>query len=227
MIANFITDDLISGQSPAGYGLRDKEQGTFYLFDKDEKLLMNLESVDFYCFTRIRYGISRKDFDEIKDLVMTEIWAKGQEVKPHKLAYFDDSKFVLYISDHANQVYCLDGEKIKLRENGVDGVFFEVDPTLSPYSFDPQLEVVNYFEGDWLAEKWGVMIPFEPTGLSISRFLQESCFLNKFLVERVNFIQEKDNNISPLEQKLMLVIFFLFAVFRVYSKREAYSLFHR
>jgi hypothetical protein len=109
LIANFITSDLISGQNPAGYGLKDKEQGVFYLFDKDEKLLMNLESVDFYCYMRSRYGISKKDFDEIKDVVMAEIWGTGKEVKPHKFAHFDDRNYILYVSDHASQVYRLDG----------------------------------------------------------------------------------------------------------------------
>ena len=35
---------------------------------------------------------------------MTEIWTNDSEVKPHKFAYFDSRRFVLYDSDHASQV---------------------------------------------------------------------------------------------------------------------------
>ena len=208
MIANFILGDLLSGQNPACYGLQDKEQRAFYLFDKKEKTLMSLESIDFYCFIRMRYGISRRDFEEINDVVMTEIWANGSEVKPHKFAYFDSQRFVLYVSDHANQVYRLDGEKIELCDNGTDSVFFESDPVLAPYAFDPQLKVINYFEGDALSDKSGLAISGWPTGLSMSRFSEEASLLNEYLVDRVSFIKEKDNIVSSAEQKLLLVIFF-------------------
>ena len=208
MIANFILGDLLSGQNPACYGLQDKEQRAFYLFDKKEKTLMSLESIDFYCFIRMRYGISRRDFEEINDVVMTEIWANGSKVKPHKFAYFDSQRFVLYVSNHMNQVYCLDGEKIELCDNGTDSVFFESDPVLAPYAFDPQLKVINYFEGDALSDKSGLAISGWPTGLSMSRFSEEASLLNEYLVDRVSFIKEKDNIVSSAEQKLLLVIFF-------------------
>jgi len=208
MIANFIISDLLSGQNPACYGLQDKEQRAFYLFDKEEKTLMSLESIDFYCFIRMRYGISRRDFEEINDVVMTEIWANGSEVKPHKFAYFDSRRFVLYVSDHASQVYRLDGEKIELCDNGTDSVFFESDPALAPYTFDPQLKVINYFEGEGPAEKSGLAVPGWPTGLSMSRFSEEASLLNEYLVDRVSFIKEKDNIVSSAEQKLLLVLFF-------------------
>ena len=208
MIANFILGDLLSGQNSACYGLQDKEQKAFFLFDKEEKTLMSLESIDFYCFIRMRYGISRRDFEEIKDVVMTEIWAHGKEIKPREFAYFDSQRFVLYVSNHANQVYRLDGEKIELCDNGIDSVFFKSDPVLTPYAFDRQLKVINYFEGEGPSDISGLAIPKRPTGLSMSRFFEEASLLNEYLVDRASFIKEKDNIVSSAEQKLLLVIFF-------------------
>ena len=207
-IADFIISDLLSGQNPAGFGLKEKDQEFFYFFDNGEKLLMNLKSVDFYCYMRVRFGISKKDFEEIKDAVMAEIWKNGQEVTPRKFAYYDDRNSILYVSNHDNQLYRLDGEKIELLDNGTDEVFFENDPALTPYAADFNLAVINYFNGNSPATSSHFKLPETPTGLDLKNFFQENCLLNKYLIDRVNFIQEEANIVSPLEQKLLLIVHF-------------------
>jgi len=222
---DFIKSDLLSSDNAAGYGLKNEERGEYFLFDKDEKMLMNLESDDFYLYMRIRFNISRRDFDEIKDEVKAEIWKNGREVTPHRFAYLNDQKFVQYVSDNGNHLYRLDGDEIKLCDNGTDGVFFEVDPAQAPYAYDPKLEVVNYFEDCASVEILGFTYNYVQRGLSMSLFLQERCLLNKFLIDRVNFIQDKDNQISPYEQKLLLIIDFYSSFFKTIIREKPITCF--
>ena len=57
----------------------------------------------------------------------TEVMRRGQETQVHRMAYYDSSAYKLYISDHAQGVYILDGEEIIQKPNGVDGVLFHHD----------------------------------------------------------------------------------------------------
>ena len=147
MITKFITENLISGEKPSGAGYRETDRMHFYYFDKKKKRLMNVEGIDFYCFIRIRYGIQKNDYGEVKDAIIAEIWENGMEIESHRFSYFDKKKFILYISDHDNGIYRLNGEKTVRVDNGTDGVFFESNSDFTPFDVDIEnLEAINYFE---------------------------------------------------------------------------------
>lgn len=107
LIAEFILGDLLLNESSVGCGYINRERQIYYFFDKAEKMLMDLEGNDFYCFVRDRFGIPQKDFQEVRDTLMTEIWKSKNLIEAHKFAYFDYENFVLYVSDHNNGIYKL------------------------------------------------------------------------------------------------------------------------
>ena len=144
-IEAFVVNDLLAGPDAAGSGFKDPVFNSYYFFDKAEKMLMGLESTDFYCYARARYGISKRDFEEIRDGIMAAIWKSKNKAVPRRFAYYDRERVVLYVSNHDNGVYRLDGEKIELHDNGVDGVYFEYDQTLTPYAYVPKPNVADYF----------------------------------------------------------------------------------
>jgi hypothetical protein len=226
-IQTFIVGDLLGNPDAVGEGFSDRVAGAYFFFDKAEKMLMNLESNDFYCFMRARYDIPKKDFEEIKDGVMTAIWMSKRGVTPHLFTYYDPERFILYVSDHDNGIYKIDGAKIERHDNGVDGVFFEYDPTLTPFPYDPQLKVANYFTTVHpKREVKGILLPETARpGLSLSRFYQEDSLLNRYLVDRVFFETEKESNVSPEEQRLLLVVFFYSLFFESIQKEKPIACF--
>jgi hypothetical protein len=215
-INDFIVKDLISGKNPIGRGFRRRATDIYYYFDRDEKRLMDLDSTDFYLFVRHRYGILRWDFDEIKDAIKTAIQASGQEVEPYRLAYFNNKDFILYVSNHDNQVYRLDGERIELCDNGTDGVFFEFDPELEPFEFDPSLEVTNYFQPD-AAPDSTVGEP-DALGFSYEKFL--GSYLDQYLVSRARFGQETKNDLDPEYQRFLFAIYFYSLFFKSVQREK-------
>lgn len=197
-IAAHIINDLLAGPNPAGEGFKDRDNNVYYFFERSEKMLMPLEGSDFYCFMRDRFGLSKKDFDEYKDSVMTAIWKSDKVVVPRRFSYWDRERFNLYVSNHDNGVYRLSGDGIELCDNGVDGVFFEYDPCLVPFKFNPNIQVVDYFKE----------IAGAGPGLAIARFEQDDCLLKRYLLDRASFAQNQVNNLSPEAQRLLLIIYF-------------------
>jgi hypothetical protein len=216
-INRYIIEDLLTGPSPAGRGFKEIGSGTIYYFDNVAKMPWDVgkkkdEGPDFYYFIRDRYDISRKDFDEIRDAVATEI-EKGQpEVRVHRVAYWDEEKGVLYLSNHNNQILRLDGSNIRLLDNGEEGVFFHFDPRLTPFQFDEKkiAEAVNYFE-TYDPEKvfsWGKISEGIVFGLRLDRFYEQS-LLNEYLVARANFAPpDSENPVDEDQQRLLLLLYF-------------------
>ena len=227
-INNFIVKDLISGSNPIGCGYRKHATDIYYYFDKVEKRLMDLDRTDFYLFVRQRFGILLRDFNEIRDAMKTAIHAFGQEVEPYRLAYFNDKDSVLYVSDHDNQVYRLDGERIKVCDNGTDGVFFEYDPELEPFEFDPNLKVTNYFQSDLEAEPLthelrdqSVDSAVDGTtalGFSCEKFI--GSYLEQNLVSRAWFGQETKNDLAPEDQWFLFAIYFYSLFFKSIQREK-------
>ena len=212
----FVGDDLLKGENAAGNGYKKRAGDQYYFFDREEKILMELEGLDFYLFMRQRYGLLKRDFEEIKDAVKTEIKISGQEVEPRKFAHFDDKSYVLYVSNHANNVYRLDGNAIQVYDNGVDGVFFEFDPKLEPYEFKHELEVVDYFQRkpkDKPIEISGIKFPpREPLGLSLEKFRKS--YLDEFLISRAHFGTDDKYGLTPDEQRLLFTLYFYSLFFK-------------
>jgi hypothetical protein len=69
-IGAFIVQDLLTGPQAAGSGFKHQtKENAYFFFDREEKMLMALESTDFYCYMRERFGLAKKDFEEFKDFV--------------------------------------------------------------------------------------------------------------------------------------------------------------
>jgi hypothetical protein len=212
----FVVTDLLRGDKAAGSGYKKRASDLYYFFDREEKVLMDLESVDFYLFMRQRYGLLGRDFEEIKDAVKTEIRSSHKEVEPRKLAHFDDKNYVLYVSNHDNLTYRLDGEKIDVLDNGADGVFFESYSKAEPYEFRPGLEVTDYFcrtvpeETIKLRRGGQVRLPArESLGLSLEKF--KDSYLDRFLISRAHFGTNEKNDLEPSEQGLLLTLYRCFS----------------
>lgn len=208
---DFITADLLTSHNPLGQGFKDASQDQYYFFDDETKTLMNLESTDFYTFIRYRYRVPERDFNEIKAEIATVIrWPLCTIVTPRRVSHWDKERFILYVSNNANGIYRLDGQNIELCDNGTDGVFFEYDPALTPWTFNAEQEVVHYFEAA-VAKRQFKNMTFPggiKLGLNLERFYQPDCLLNRFLVERARFSTEKNNPLTPWYQRLMLIVYF-------------------
>jgi hypothetical protein len=232
-INKFILQDLFSGENPIGYGFREKEKGIFYYFDQKEKWLMDVEGIDFYCFLRDRYIIAQKEKDEILDAIKTEIWNSKNEVNAHKFSYFDDKNFILYLSDHNNGIFKIDGEKITHVDNGTDGVFFEFNSDFTPFNIDVNnLEGENYFtRGPNSVTKEAVekltklKIAEWPDnltryGFDWYRFKDNNSFVRRFLIDRANFAQNDKGSLTIDEQKYLLSIYFYSIFFESIQKEK-------
>lgn len=220
-INDFIVKDLLIGNNPVGNGYKNDELKVFYFFHSTEKLLMDIEGIDFNCFLRDRYGIAENEKRERIAAIRTEMWKSGQDIEANKLAFFDRTNYVLYISDHNNGVYKIDGKKIEFVDNGTDGVFFEFNPDFTPFNIDlKNLKGLNYFNRGKtnrtrkkLERILKIEIPegsvkIEKLGFSWLKFLEKDCFLREFLIDRTHFDYEESKGLTVDEQKFLLVIYF-------------------
>lgn len=215
LISNFILDDLITGRNPAGKGFYNIDRKIPYFFNSEDKILMDVESDEFYFFVRDRYDIPKKDYDpEVKDRIRAHIYEHENRIEAHFFTYFDKRTYTLYISDHDNGIYRLNGEKIEHVDNGADGIYFELNSDLTPYYVDPEnLEAVNYFERDremkiTLGNKKKLKLGRRrKLGFSWIEFAQSDSYLRRYFVDIANFA-ETEKNITAIEQKILLVIYF-------------------
>jgi hypothetical protein len=179
---------------------------------------MDVESDEFYFYVRDRYDIPKKDYDpEVKDCIRAHIYRHEKRIEAHQFAYFDKRTYTLYISDHDNGIYRLNGETIEHVDNGTDGIYFEFNSDFTPFNVDVEnLEAINYFEREAevkfkldisgkqrdinLGEK-------KKRGFSWSEFVQNDSYLRRYLIEVANFA-ETEKNITATEQKILLVIYF-------------------
>jgi len=213
-ISAYILYDLLEKRDSIGVGYFNDDRQLYYFFDKEEKMLMDLESNNFYCYVQDRYGIPKKDFQEIKDSIMTKIWNSKKKIEAHIFSYFDEKNFILYISDHDNGVYKLDGEKIEFVDNGTDGVFFEFNSDFSPIRIETEggLKGARYFVRGKISKKTegllGVKEGREILGFDWDTFREGDSLLRRFLVDRTNFATEEEKNLDINDQKFLLVIYF-------------------
>ena len=218
LISNFILDDLIVGENPAGKGFYNEDRLIPYFFDKEEKILMDVESDEFYFYVRDRYDIPKKDYDpEVKDRIRAYIYRHERRIEAHMFAYFDKRTYTLYISDHDNGIYRLNGEHIEHVDNGTDGIYFEFNSDFTPFNVDVEnLEAINYFEKEAevkfklniLGKQLDINLgKRKKLGFSWSKFGQNDSYLRRYLIDIANFA-ETEKNINATEQKILLVIYF-------------------
>ena len=218
LISTFVLGDLVAGKDPAGKGFYNEDRRIPYIFDKEEKTLMDVESDEFYFFVRDRYDIHKKDYDpEVKDCIRAHIYRHEKRIEAHKFAYFDKRTYTLYISDHDNGIYRLNGENIEHVDNGTDGIYFEFNSDFTPPNVDVEnLEAINYFEREAevkfklniLGKQLDINLgKRKKRGFNWSEFVQNDSYLRRYLIEVANFA-ETEKNITATEQKILLVIYF-------------------
>ena len=190
----FIIRDLIKEDGCVGSGYKNKSENVCFFFDKDQKLLIDTDGEGFKYFLVNRYGLLDKDLREIVMGIQAAIDRDGEEIEPHVFAFYDKNSHLLYISNHANQIYKLDGSTIELVDNGTDGVIFEYRPDFVPFRIDEAKlrEVTNYFEGGF---RW-------------TEFSSSDSLVLKHLIQRANFSTEETHGLSVEEQKYILTIYF-------------------
>jgi len=192
-ISKYIVKDLFKGKESAGIGYKNEKRKIYYYFDKSQKLLMNVEGIDFYCYLKDRYELPKRDFEEIMTWIRTHIWKSRKEIEAYNFVYFDNEKNILYISDHNNQIYRLNGNLVSLVNNGCDGVIFEYRSDYLPFHLDiKNLNCCNYFEG----------------GFDWEKFISGDSYVYRYLIAQANFTKEERHNLSADEQRYLLTIYF-------------------
>jgi len=225
-INEYVVRDLLTGPNPMGRGFKDKMTEALYYFDNVEKEPWDIrrKDADFYYFVRERFGIARKDFDEIRDAVATEIDRHAPSVRVHRVAYWDMERGVLYLSNHDNRILRLGGREIKLLDNGEEGVFFHFDPRLTPFQFDEEKvrAAVNYFES-YIPEQeftWGKLGDGVRFGLNLDTFYEHS-LLYQYLIARANFSPpDEENPVNEGQQRLLLILYFYSLFFESMMKHK-------
>ena len=200
-ICGYILRDLLTGDKPAGKGFYNDDRHIPFFFSSEERTLMDVESNEFYFYARDRYGIPKKDYEpEVRDTTRAHIQRHESRIESHMFAYFDKHTYKLYISDHDDGIYLLDGREIRYVDNGTDGVYFEFNSDFSPFNVDLEnLEerVTNYFQYE--TEKG--------LGLDYSAFNEKSSPLCRYLIGVTSFA-ETEQNLSVDDQKLLLFVYF-------------------
>jgi len=193
-VRTYIIKDLIKGDDSIGSGYKNKSRKIYYFFDKEQKLLIDTDSEDFKYFLVNRYGLLDKDLKEIIRAIQAAIYEEAEEIEPHDFAYYDRDAHILYICNHDNQVYRLNGRDIEIVDNGTDGVIFGYKSDYVPFSIDTarQNEVLNYFR----------------SGFNWRRFSTSDSLLYTHLIQRANFSTEETYGLSVEEQKYLLTIYF-------------------
>lgn len=228
-INEYIVEDLLTGPSPAGRGFQDVMSKTLYYFDNVKKAPWDLESRDFYYFIQERYNIPDGEYENRKNWVGTHITNHCLPVTVHRVAHWDAERGVLYLSNHNNQILRLDGNGIKLLDNGEEGVFFHFDPRLMPFQFDETklAAAVNYFE-TLTPERdvpWGKIWEGISVGLNLNTFYQSS-LLNQYLISRAKFAPpDAENPVNEGQQRLLLILYFFSLFFESLMKHKPITCF--
>jgi DNA primase len=125
-----------------------KEQGKFYQtsthqffwFDLDAKVLYPIGDDRLGTHINSRYGVNQSEAEHefLTNDLRTEAEVNGEQTDVHQFAFYDKTQHVLYVSNHANQIYRLNGESVDLVDNGTDGVLFLGDPLHEPFEYKPK-----------------------------------------------------------------------------------------
>lgn len=119
-----------------GKFLYDPEKHQVFYFHGKSHQVFDISSEEFTSYLYELFGISRETkegkfaLNEIKETGIS----KGDEVRVQKLWYFDTDDEVLYIHNHKNYYYKLDGNSITKEPNG-DEIYFETQSDVRPIKY--------------------------------------------------------------------------------------------
>jgi hypothetical protein len=116
-----------------------------YFFFENEKQLVEIgEKNNDFMLMLDRYGINRAEklFEFIFEDLFKESFKIGEETDIHRLAYYNQETFTVYLFNHNNQIYRISPDEIELVDNGTDGVLFLSDTKTSPFDGSlPELSI--------------------------------------------------------------------------------------
>jgi hypothetical protein len=199
-IAKYVVEDL--GGLCANY--IDKKRAKRHLFDRNKKILINIKDESFESFLKDRYDLPDKDLQEVLSSIRTKIDIDGDEITPYNFARFNKQPGVLYVSNHDNQTFRIDGRRTTLVDNGADGVIFEFRSDYSIINIDPaKAAEADYFD----------------QGFNWEHFKQDS-LLFKHVIAKANFTHEEMHDLTPEDQQYLLTIYFYSLFFESIQKEK-------
>jgi hypothetical protein len=231
-IGDYIVDDLLLGAEPAGQGFRDVTSADHFLFfDNGDRILMDVDSIDFYCLLRGRFGIFHDEVKEYQGLVKTTIRTMKSEVTPRMFSYFDLDSLTLYVDMFDNQMARITGDEIEICPNGAEGVFFKSPSIAVPFKIEEGLEPVEYFRTLMPSRRyvWNGGETDIPGGvrygLNLDSLYSEQSLIKKFLVDRAPFEPTKETPLTPEQQQLLLVLYFYSLFFETRMRHKPLACF--
>lgn len=107
-----------------------------YFFSKADKELIRIDPKSTECVLLLgNFGFNRTE--KIYEYLVAEMWrqamTRGTETTVHRLSFYDRKTFTLYVSNGGHQVYRITPEKVRLVDNGTDGVLFISDSKAKPF----------------------------------------------------------------------------------------------
>jgi len=129
-VTEIIRDDL------QGRGKFYNDGYQAYFFSEAEKKLMQINLEDTECrLMMAKYGINRTEsiYRYLMESLGIEAIINGTKTTIHRLSYYNPDTFTVYLYNHGNQVYWISPDKVKLVDNGTDGILFVADPRTQPF----------------------------------------------------------------------------------------------
>ena len=107
-----------------------------YWFESESKQLWRIDSEKFKSFLSVGLDVNREDkaFRWILRGILDRVAEKAPKVTPHRLSYFDESKFVLYLNNRPGRMLRIDGLGHNEIDNG-DGALFLWDDDWEEFQY--------------------------------------------------------------------------------------------
>ncbi len=111
--------------------------GEAWWFFKNERKMLGFGEVDFETLFTQYTGLSKKSEFGSDSLYRLYSYAyqKGEKIEPRRIAYYDETKNLLYLDQYNGEILRLDGRIIETVTNGTDGIFFVRDRGWQPWEY--------------------------------------------------------------------------------------------
>lgn len=110
-----------------------------YLFLRDKKELVSVSPKTAACILLIdRYGLNSTEttYSFVVESLRVKILQAGAETAIHRLSFYNEETFTIYLTNFRNQVIKISPDKIETVDNGADKIIFLMDLSHEPIVFD-------------------------------------------------------------------------------------------
>ena len=113
--------------------------GLYYYFDHTHKRLCEVGDFELALILNDRYQVNQADslYNYLVHQLEVEASIRGVSSVVRQFAHYDAEKNVLFLDMNDGKVLRLDGKKIEVRENGLDGVLFAPTRIAEPWEYIP------------------------------------------------------------------------------------------